>query len=77
MVKASNKTGGTWVTKSFPNWKKAVLHEEERISDWQYDWNGILWSSNFFWQAQWILNKNSPHSIFVHCHSHLLQLACV
>jgi len=23
-AKASNKTGGTWVTKPFHNWKKAV-----------------------------------------------------
>ena len=22
-------------------------------------------------------NRNSPHSIFVHCHCYLLQLACV
>jgi len=27
--------------------------------------------------VQALLNKNSPHSIFVHCHCHLLQLACV
>jgi len=27
--------------------------------------------------VQALLNKNPPHSIFVHCHYHLLQLACV
>lgn len=27
--------------------------------------------------VQALLNRNSPHSIFVHCHCHLLQLACV
>ena len=27
--------------------------------------------------VQTILKSNSPHSIFVHCHCHLLQLACV
>ena len=27
--------------------------------------------------VQTLLKSNSPHSIFVHCHSHLLQLACV
>ena len=27
--------------------------------------------------VQTLLKSNSPHSIFVHCHCHLLQLACV
>lgn len=27
--------------------------------------------------VQALLKRNSPHSIFVHCHCHLLQLACV
>jgi len=53
-------------------------HEEERIGDWQYDWNGAAtfsgmqarWSSSPFKQEFTSLN-------FVHCHSHLLQLACV
>lgn len=27
--------------------------------------------------VQSLLKKNSPHAIFVHCHCHLLQLACV
>ena len=27
--------------------------------------------------VQSLLKKISPHSIFVHCHCHLLQLACV
>ena len=27
--------------------------------------------------VQTLLKGNSPHSIFVHCHCHLLQLACV
>lgn len=26
---------------------------------------------------QSLLKKNSPHAVFVHCHCHLLQLACV
>ena len=29
MGKASNKTGGTWVTKPFHNWKKAVAKMKE------------------------------------------------
>jgi len=29
-AKASNKTGGTWVTKPFYNWKKAVACKNER-----------------------------------------------
>jgi len=28
-------------------------------------------------RVQALINKNSPHSIFVHCHCHLLKLACV
>ena len=27
--------------------------------------------------VQALLRKNSPHAVFVHCHCHLLQLACV
>ena len=27
--------------------------------------------------VQSLLKKNSPHAVFVHCHCHLLQLACV
>ena len=27
--------------------------------------------------VQSLLKKNSPHSLYVHCHCHLLQLACV
>ena len=27
--------------------------------------------------VQTLLKRNSPHSIFVHCHCHLLQLACI
>ena len=27
--------------------------------------------------VQSLLKKNSPHAVFVHCHCHLLQLACI
>ena len=27
--------------------------------------------------VQSLLKKNSPHAVFIHCHCHLLQLACV
>ena len=37
--------------------------------------NMIGMGFEFFWQTQ--LKRNSPHSFFVHCHCHLLQLACV
>ena len=56
--------------------------EEEKTDDQQHDWSGMGFDGAATFSGrhngvQALLNRNSPHSIFVHCHCHLLQLACV
>ena len=38
--------------------------------------NGAATFSGKHKGVQSLLKKNSPHAVFVHCHCHLLQLAC-
>ena len=68
--------------------KDAAVDVVETIGWWKMDYlmvsniiemgfDGVATFSGRHKRVQALINKNLPHLIFVHCHCHLLQLACV